>query len=247
VRGCRVHRLIARRARRLGSRQTSHLVDVERKRCCKDSVHSSGSFCTKLENLALRTPPSWLAAGAPGRMPAARGPEMHHSSLCSGAYLKGHSRRERGRRTKCGDRVELLRGEKARKQWSIRTLICGTRNDPEKLQTVEPDRRSTARAHGGGRASPLPGGPPSSAPRGLPKREREKSATEKIVFPIARSLSIHHERHTETHIPSLIAFHNLTRSTARQRHHQRGQLRPHGSLTEPDVRVAPDLSAHVPA
>ena len=90
MRGCRVHRLIARRARRLGSRQTSHLVDVERRRCCKDSVHSSGSFCTKLENLALRTPPSWLAAGAAGRMPAVRRPAMHHSSLCPGAYLKGH-------------------------------------------------------------------------------------------------------------------------------------------------------------
>jgi len=90
VRGCRVHRLIARRARRLGSRRASHLIDVERKRSCTGSVHSSGSFCTKLENLALRTPPSWLAAGAPGRMPAVRRPAMHHSSLCAGAYLKGH-------------------------------------------------------------------------------------------------------------------------------------------------------------
>jgi hypothetical protein len=78
------------RARRLGSRRASHLIDVERKRSCTGSVHSSGSFCTKLENLALRTPPSWLAAGAPGRMPAVRRPAMHHSSLCAGAYLKGH-------------------------------------------------------------------------------------------------------------------------------------------------------------
>ena len=41
--------------------------------------------------------------------------------------------------------------------------------------------------------------------------------------------------------------HPCPRSTARQRHHQRGQLRPHGGLAEPDVRVAPDQSAHVPA
>ena len=90
MRGCRVHRLIAMRARRLGSRRASHLIDVERKRSCTGSVHSSGSFCTKLRLLALRTPPSWLAAGAPGRMPAVRRPAMHHSSLCAGAYLKGH-------------------------------------------------------------------------------------------------------------------------------------------------------------
>jgi hypothetical protein len=79
VRGCRVHRWIARRARRLGSRRASHLVDVERKRSCTGSVHSSGSFCTKLRLLALRTPPSWLAAGAPDQMPAARGPAMHQA------------------------------------------------------------------------------------------------------------------------------------------------------------------------
>ena len=42
-RGCRVHRLIARRACRLGSRQASHLIDLERKRSCTGSVHSSGS------------------------------------------------------------------------------------------------------------------------------------------------------------------------------------------------------------
>ena len=88
-RGCRVHRLIARRARRLGSRRASHLVDVERKRSCTGSVHSSGSFCTKLRLLALRTPPSWFAARAPGRMPAARRPEMHHASLCAGTYPQG--------------------------------------------------------------------------------------------------------------------------------------------------------------
>ena len=90
VRGCRVHRLIARRARRLGSRRASHLVDVERKRSCTGSVHSSCSFCTKLKAWTPRTPPSWLAAGAAGRMPAVRRPAMHHSSLCAGAYLKGH-------------------------------------------------------------------------------------------------------------------------------------------------------------
>ena len=73
----------------LGSRQASHLIDVERKRSCTGSVHSSGSFCTKLENPALRTPPSWFAAGAPNQMPAARGPEMHHSSLCAGTYPHG--------------------------------------------------------------------------------------------------------------------------------------------------------------
>ena len=36
-------------------------------------------------------------------------------------------------------------------------------------------------------------------------------------------------------------------STARQRHPQRGQLRPRRGLTELHVRVAPDQSAHVPA
>jgi hypothetical protein len=122
VRGCRVHRLIARRARRLGSRQTSHLVDVERRRCCKDSVHSSGSFCTKLRLLALRTPPSWLAAGAPGRMPAVRGPDMHHASLCAGAYPKGLREANGLASGSCGEEASagfLLRGKQDRIQWSI--------------------------------------------------------------------------------------------------------------------------------
>ena len=110
-RGCRVHRLIARRACRLGSRQASHLIDEERKRSCTGSVHSSGSFCTKLRLLALRTPPSWLAAGAPGRMPAARRPEMHHASLCAGAYLKGH-RDANGWRSRCVGRSSIFCGEK---------------------------------------------------------------------------------------------------------------------------------------
>jgi hypothetical protein len=74
------------------------------------------------------------------------------------------------------------------------------------------------------------------------ERDREDSVSDSEIFIDTR------ETYGDTHpIPHLIAFHNLTRSTARQRHHQRGQLRPHGSLTEPDVRVAPDLSAHVPA
>jgi hypothetical protein len=75
------------------------------------------------------------------------------------------------------------------------------------------------------------------------ERDREDSVSDSEIF-----IDTHGETYGDTHpIPHLIAFHNLTRSTARQRHHQRGQLRPHGSLTEPDVRVAPDLSAHVPA
>ena len=125
VRGCRVHRLIARRARRLGSRQTSHLVDVERRRCCKDSVHSSGSFCTKLRLLALRTPPSWLAAGAPGRMPAARRPEMHHASLCAGTYPQGLRDANGLAVGRCGEEASagfLLRGKQNGIQWSIRPL-----------------------------------------------------------------------------------------------------------------------------
>ncbi len=89
MRGCRVHRLIARRARRLGSRRASHLVDVVRKRSCAGSVHSSGSFCTKQKAWTPRTPLSWFAAGAPDQMPAARRPAMHHSSLCAGAYPQG--------------------------------------------------------------------------------------------------------------------------------------------------------------
>jgi hypothetical protein len=67
-------------------------------------------------------PLSWLAAGAPGRMPAVRRPEMHHSSLCAEAYLKGHRDANGWRKAKVWGQVELLRGEKARKQWSIRTL-----------------------------------------------------------------------------------------------------------------------------
>ena len=70
-----------------------------------------------------RTPPSWLAAGALDQMPAARGPEMHHASLCAGAYLKGHRDANGWPETMCGERVDLLRGEKERKQWSIPTLI----------------------------------------------------------------------------------------------------------------------------
>ena len=81
--------MIARRARRLGSRRASHLVDVQRRRSCAGSVHSSGSFCTKLKAWTPRTPLSWFAAGAPDQMPAARRPAMHHSSLCAGAYPQG--------------------------------------------------------------------------------------------------------------------------------------------------------------
>jgi len=102
VRGCRVHRLIARRARRLGSRRVSHLVDVVRKRSCAGSVHSSGSFCTKLKAWTPRTPLSWFAAGAPGQMPAARRPAMHHASLCAGTYPKGHRDANGLRMTKVG-------------------------------------------------------------------------------------------------------------------------------------------------
>ena len=132
VRGCRVHRLIARRARRLGSRRASHLVDVERKRSCTGSVHSSCPFCTKLKAWTPRTPPSWLAAGAAGRMPAVRRPAMHHSSLCAGAYLKGH--RETVAEEVCGERskAEKKTGrEKASffpSQGSIWTLERGGRN-----------------------------------------------------------------------------------------------------------------------
>ena len=128
MRGCRVHRLIARRARRLGSRRASHLVDVERKRSCTGSVHSSGSFCTKLRLLALRTPPSWLAAGAPGRMPAVRGPDMHHASLCAGAYPKGLREANGLASGSCGEEASagfLLRGKQDRIQWSIFPLSRG--------------------------------------------------------------------------------------------------------------------------
>ena len=124
-RGCRVHRLIARRACRLGSRQASHLIDEERKRSCTGSVHSSGSFCTKLRLLALRTPPSWLAAGAPGRMPAARRPEMHHASLCAGTYPQGLRDANGLAKGRCGEEASagfLLRGKQDRIQWSIPTL-----------------------------------------------------------------------------------------------------------------------------
>ena len=90
----------------MGSRPASHLVDVARKRSCTGSVHSSGSFCTKLKAWTPRTPLSWFAAGAPGRMPAVRRPAMHHSSLCAGAYLKGHreTRLEGGKA--CGERTK---------------------------------------------------------------------------------------------------------------------------------------------
>ena len=73
----------------------------------------------------LRKPLSWLAAGAPGRMSAVRRPEMHHSSLCAGAYLKCRRCANGWRKAMCGDREESLRGEKERKQWSIPTLSGG--------------------------------------------------------------------------------------------------------------------------
>ena len=130
MRGCRVHRLIARRARRLGSRRASHLIDVERKRSCTGSVHSSGSFCTKRKAWTPRTPLSWSAAGASDQMPAARGPEMHHASLCAGTYPQG-LRDANGLATgRCGEVASagfLLRGKQDRIQWSIPTLSMNAR------------------------------------------------------------------------------------------------------------------------
>ena len=128
--------MIARRARRLGSRRASHLVDVERKRSCTGSVHSSGSFCTKLKAWTPRTPLSWFAAGAPDQMPAARGPDMHHASLCAGTYPQG-LRDANGLAPlpahwlavgRCGEEASagfLLRGKQERIQWSIRPLTEG--------------------------------------------------------------------------------------------------------------------------
>ena len=122
MRGCRVHRLIARRARRLGSRRASHLIDEERKRSCTGSVHSSGSFCTKRKAWTPRTPLSWSAAGASDQMPAARGPEMHHSSLCAGTYPQGLRDANGLAKGRCGEVASagfLLRGKQDRIQWSI--------------------------------------------------------------------------------------------------------------------------------
>ena len=140
-RGCRVHRLIARRARRLGSRRASHLIDVERKRSCTGSVHSSGSFCTKLRLLALRTPPSWFAARAPGRMPAARRPEMHHASPCAKTYpqcLRDANGWASGRCGELASAVFLLRGKQDRIQWSIFPLRTSYSTDTETQTALDP-------------------------------------------------------------------------------------------------------------
>ena len=119
------------RARRLGIRRASHLIDEERKRSCTGSVHSSGSFCTKLRLLALRTPPSWFAARAPGRMPAARRPEMHHASPCAGTYPQGLRDANGLANGRCGEEASagfLLRGKQNGIQWSIRPLKYGHRS-----------------------------------------------------------------------------------------------------------------------
>ena len=67
-------------------------------------------------------PLSWLAAGAPDQMPAARGPEMHQASLCAGTYPQGLRDANGLAVGRCGEEASagfLLRGKQDRIQWSI--------------------------------------------------------------------------------------------------------------------------------
>ena len=62
-------------------------------------------------------------------MPAARGPDMHHASLCTGTYPQGLRDANGLVEGRCGEEASagfLLRGKQDRIQWSIFPLITET-------------------------------------------------------------------------------------------------------------------------
>ena len=148
-RGCRVHRLIARRACRLGSRQASHLIDLERKRSCTGSVHSSGSSLHETRESgsshAAELVSCWRAwPDASGTSPRDAPREPLRRDLSARP-----PRRVRDGGGSCGEVAcagFLLRGKQNGIQWSIRPLISVVScpgGKPVKSEVLNFERTST--------------------------------------------------------------------------------------------------------